>query len=243
MRPRVLTSLSKRLWRLRRNPVVVRRRGALFLLHPRNWIDNRLLAGAPFEDQQIRLARQCIQDRGIDLVIDAGANIGLYSVLLGLLPAVKNGIAFEPVRRNHAQLMSNLFLNGLTQKVEARCLGLAAQPLKTMIHIDPGSTGVSRLDLDTTDRQKSAFKETEMIDLVRFDDVCTFQNRKVFLKIDVEGGAAGVLQGMQRFLKLNDVVIQVELSAGERENAERLLTDLSFKKIRQIEDDSIFSRS
>lgn len=237
-----LTSLTKRLARKWPAAILVRRRGARFLVHPQNWIDNRIVAGAPFEHRQIEAAKAEIAARNIDLVIDIGANIGLYTVLLGLLPQVKTVLAFEPVRRNFAQLMGNVFVNGLSNKVDAYRFALGAEPGSVTMHIDPTSTGVSRVDLSTTHRQSAAFAETETVDLCRFDDVCTLKGRRAFVKVDVEGAAVGVLEGMHAFLRDNDVVVQVELSETERDGVLRVLTDAGLRKLRMIEADAMFAK-
>ena len=85
---RAVTSLKKRAWRLRRAPVSVTRLGASWRLYPRDWLDNRMLAGAPFEDEQIGRCRALIARNDMDLFCDIGANIGLYTVLIGLDPGV-----------------------------------------------------------------------------------------------------------------------------------------------------------
>lgn len=242
MRNPVLSAV-KRVARYWPAPVVARRRGARFLLNPRNWIDNRLLAGAPFEDAQIENARALIRSRRIDLVVDIGANIGLYTVGLGLKPQVRNVIAFEPVRRNFAQLMGNVFLNGLSGRVDAHRLALGAGAGKATIHIDPTSTGVSRLDLETAERDTGAFIEHEEIEIARFDDVCDVEGRRAFVKIDVEGGAVGVLTGMSRFMSRNDPVFQIEVSPAEESGVERLMRGLGFKEILRIDRDAIFVKA
>jgi FkbM family methyltransferase len=238
-----LTSLLKRSARIWPSAVLARRRGARFLLHPQNWIDNRIFVGAPFEVEQISAAKHVIETRGIDLVVDIGANIGLYTVLLGVMPQVANVISFEPVRRNFAQLMGNIFVNGLSAKVDAHRLALAEKAGSAVIHIDPRSTGVSRLDLSTAERAPDAFAETEEITITVFDEVCALKGRKAFVKIDVEGGAVGVLSGMRNFLAGNDVVLQVELSDAERAGVLELLAAAGFTLQRQIEQDAIFSRA
>lgn len=48
------SSILKRLWKLRKTPLVARRHGVLLLLSPRDFIDNRLLGYATFEDEQIK---------------------------------------------------------------------------------------------------------------------------------------------------------------------------------------------
>lgn len=221
---------------------MARRRGARFLLHPKNWIDNRLLAGAPFEDEQIAAARALIREHGIDLVIDIGVNIGLYSVLLGQMPEITSVLAFEPVRRNCAQLMGNVFVNGLANKVEAHRLALAAHDAETVIFVDPSSTGVSRLDLSAAHRDHADFSHQETVRVARFDDVCGFENRRAFVKIDVEGGAVDVLVGMEKFLASNTAVIQVETSDNEEDGVFKFLLAKGFANVRRIGADCYFVR-
>lgn len=240
--PRILTSLSKRLTRLRRFPVLVRRRSAVFLLDPSNWVDNRIIAAAPFEEEQITAAANVIASRQLDLVIDIGANFGLYTILLGRLPQVREVIAFEPVRRNYAQLLGNVFANRLESKVEAHRLGLAKSEAGATIHVDPRSTGVSRLNLATAERDASVFTEQESIRLARFDKVCPLSGRRAFVKIDVEGEADGVLDGMAHFLQANEAVLQIELSGAEDQPVRERLTRAGYKEIARYGADVIFAR-
>lgn len=235
-----LTSVAKRVARLRRTPVVARRRGAQFLLDPGNWIDNRMLAGAPYEDGQIAAAREVIIRDSLDLFIDIGANIGLYTVLLGLETSITSVVAFEPVARNHAQLMANLFLNGLTGKVEVHRIGLGASSSEVMIHIDPKSTGLSRVDLATAGRAREVFTESEIIRVEPFDRMCQMTGRRAYAKIDVEGHALAVLQGMSAFLQNNVAVLQVELQSSESEAVVAYLGQRGFRLDRQIEGDGMF---
>lgn len=223
--------------------MVVRRRGADFLLDPQNWIDNRLIAHAPYEAAQLENAKRLIEKHDITTVVDVGANFGLYTVLLGKLDRVRSVVAFEPVRRNFAQLMANIFLNHLSAKVDAHRLGAWSGTDTAAIHIDPKSTGVSRLDLSTTHRDASAFQTTETIDLVALDSLLQMENERVFLKMDIEGAAHHALQGMTQFLARNEVFIQVELVGPEEEEGRALLSALGYREIARIENDHIFART
>lgn len=237
-----IRSFAKRLARHWPSAVLSRRRGARFILHPQNWLDNRLLVGAPFEGAQIAAAKAVIAERNIDLVIDVGANIGLYTVLLGAMPQVRSVICFEPVRRNFAQLMGNVFVNNLCEKVDAHRLALGAKNGAAVIHIDPRSTGVSRLELDTAARHQEAFSRQEWIETAVFDDLFRYAGRRAFVKIDVEGGAAAALHGMRNFLSSNDVVLQVELTNTERKDATAILDNAGYSISREIDGDVIFTR-
>ena len=237
-----LKRLAKQVIRLWPEPVLARRRGARFILHPRNWIDNRLLAGVPFEDEQISAAQALIREQHIDLVIDIGANIGLYSILLGRMPEIKNVIAFEPVRRNYAQILGNVFLNGLADKVEVHRTALGSSADETVIFVDPTSTGVSRLDLADAHRDKAKFSDQESVAVARFDDVCDLNDRRAFVKIDVEGRAVDVLEGMATFLERNTVVIQVETSDNEEDGVLKFLSGKGFSIVSRIAADCYFLR-
>src|SRR6056297_772566 len=118
-------SLAKRLARLGTSPVLRRRREATFLLDRNNWIDNRLIARAPFEEAQLAHARQRLTEERIDGIIDIGANFGLYSILLARLPGISAVEAFEPVRRNYNQLCGNIFANRLDAVITPHRLALS----------------------------------------------------------------------------------------------------------------------
>ena len=183
-----------------------------------------------------------IREHDIDLVIDIGANIGLYSILLGQMREISNVMSFEPVRQNFAQLMGNVFVNGLAGKVEPYRLALGVRAGETVIFIDPKSTGVSRLDLADAHRAHAKYLDQEPVRVARFDDICAFKERRAFVKIDVEGGAVGVLEGMATFLTRNTVVVQVETSDNEVDGVFKFLSAKGFSNIRRIAADCYFLR-
>lgn len=238
---RLRASISKRFARLLSFPALVKRHGATFLLDPRDWIDNRLIARAPFEDAQIARSVELIDTRRLDAFLDIGANFGLYTVILGRLPQIKEVHAFEPVRRNFAQLMGNVFANELSAKVSAYRLALGPDPGSATIHIDPRSHGVSRIDLADAGRDLRAFAQTENIDIARLDDVLALSGRRCYVKIDVEGFASRVLVGMEHFLANNTVVLQVEMLASEKHDVLAHFARLGFRHLGDIEGDSYFA--
>lgn len=211
-----LQSLRKRLTRLRSFPVLGRHEGANFVLDPQNWTDNRILARVPYERAQFDHARQEIAERDLDLVIDIGANFGLYAIVLGLEPSVREVIAFEPVKRNYNQLLANVFANRLDGKVTAHRVALSDKNISGQtIHIDPNSTNLARFDVSTADRPADVFRESETISVARFDDILPLDGRRAFVKIDVEGEAERCLAGMENFFAKNKGVVQIEVSDCE----------------------------
>jgi FkbM family methyltransferase len=213
---KIYWSIKKRLHRLLRPRYqLVSRQGMRLLLDNRNWIDTRLLIGQPYEEEQIASCARLIRNNDIEIFLDVGANIGLYSVMINHLASPSETHAFEPVRRNFHQLCGNLFVNELSYRVTPHCLALSDEKGEATIHVDPTSTGVSRLSLEDGGRASEVFTEQETIELARLDDLFHWQGRRLFIKIDVEGHELPALRGMQRILRDNLVILQVEAFAGE----------------------------
>ncbi len=221
---------------------VVNRRGCRLLLDNTNWIDMRLLIGQPFENEQIETCIELIEKNRIDTFIDVGANIGFYSILIAMKSSVRKVIAFEPVARNYNQLCGNIFINGLNSRISPVKKALSADAKSTTIHIDPRSTGVSRISLDGIERDSTVFTNEESIDCIRLDDTFTSVAQRVFIKIDVEGHEMEALQGMRRVLQENSVFPQVESLSSERtEELVEFFTDLNYEFLGMIDSDCRFS--
>jgi FkbM family methyltransferase len=236
-----LSSIIRRITRRRRFPLLLRRRGANFVLDPRNWIDSLLARAEPFENELIARAANIMAAERRDIFIDVGANLGLYTVLLGKSPSVKRVIAFEPVRRNFNQLMANVFVNRLDQKVDAFRLALGDTTQDAIIHIDPTSTGASYIDNSDGAPAKN-FSIQEVISVVPADTIISLERERLFIKIDAEGHASAALRGMQKLLANNDAVLQIEVFPKEREAVTDILDGLGYQLVESFGVDCHFRR-
>jgi FkbM family methyltransferase len=81
------------------------------------------------------------------VVLDVGANTGLYSVIGGLTNPQARSFAFEPHPANHARLLRNLELNGLSY-VEAlpQAVGRECGPLRFSIPADGSVSMIASAD-------------------------------------------------------------------------------------------------
>ncbi|MBM3643891.1 MAG: FkbM family methyltransferase [Alphaproteobacteria bacterium] len=147
------------------------------------------------------------------IVVDAGANQGLYSVFAG--KRVGSGgrvIAFEPSRRDCEMLRSNVAHNSLGN-VEVIPTALGDTMGNGILHIADGEhagqntfgvfawegtqeRSVENVPVTTLD------SEVERLDLRRLD----------FLKIDVEGAEVALLRGARRSLERFKPTILVEVN-------------------------------
>jgi FkbM family methyltransferase len=236
-------SLRRRLVRQRRFPVVTTFRGAKFILDPRNWADCEIALNEPYEDEQLAFASAAIQHGNLDTLIDVGANFGLYTVLLGKLATVKRVFAFEPVRRNYAQLLGNVFANRIEDKVDAYRLALGDRKAQSIIHVDPHSTAIARFVPSLEGRDSSHFTQSEEVSVSPLDDIVLIEGARIFMKIDVEGHALAALRGMPGLLTRNEIVLQVELFDEERQETVEFLRSVGYTPAEAFGRDQYFRRS
>lgn len=241
--PHIYLSAVKRLLKLRKRPLEVSRLGAKWSLHPRDWIDNRILAGAPFEYDQLNYAFELIRQHRVDLFCDCGANIGVYSILLGQHASqVSEVIAFEPAPSTFARLQKNVALNGLGDKIKCMQVALSDSEGVATLQFTKSSTGLATLEAGQAEKGRRNFEDSVQVARRRFDDLFHFQGRSIFFKIDVEGHALAVLEGMQTCLSENNCVLQVEV-ADDEADVRAFLTKLGYTFLRSIKEDFYFAKA
>jgi len=189
---------------------VYKRLGAYWLLNKCTSMDEAFIKFKPYEEGMIEYASDAIKLRDIDCVYDIGANIGYYSVMLGLMSTVKSVWSFEPLPALHLQVGSNVLINGLVDKWHGFKCALGNRAGTEDIYFHPYWLGTSSLQQGWVGRSK----ESLSVSVEVFDEIISANGERCFLKIDVEGSEVSVLAGMQRFLRANDVFMQIE-AAGE----------------------------
>ena len=132
-----------------------------------------------------------------DVVYDIGANMGLFSIMLGhRVGASGLVIAFEPQSQVFEHLQSNIRLNGLAN-VRAFRSALGADRETAFVSIAKESV-LSRLRT----AEDSAAGPREAVDVVVGDEFVKAEDLPVprLVKIDVEGAEYGVIRGLSRTL-------------------------------------------
>jgi len=123
-----------------------------------------------------------------DVVFDVGANVGIYSVFLGLEVESGKVISFEPHPEAYKQLARNVEMNRLDGVVDTMNMALADQSGELGL-INRAPTGHQIIDSESADTVIKARKGANIIG-----------NKQVpkpdVLKIDVEGAEREVLEGL-----------------------------------------------
>ena len=160
-----------------------------------------------------------------DLFIDAGANLGYFSVTIGNLLKSEHQkgkiLAFEPCASTFKILKENIDANNLQQIVELFPIGLGSESETKTLHLS------SLNELNTFCQPhfpESSTEEVKIKALDSFYEYFTQEYKKCIMKIDVEGFEKQLLQGADKFLSdIRTQHIIVECFSGLDEIKEILL--------------------
>ena len=145
-------------------------------------------------------------------IIDVGANVGYYSVILGkLLTKDSKLLAFEPNPESFEVLQTNIILNNLAESIQPLCfaLGEVEDSFDLIIPIDSGSSAASRMNLHP-EESSTVCKVVQL----KLDDFLlkNYPNRKIdLIKVDVEGGEFGFIKGALTTISNHKPVLFLEL--------------------------------
>ena len=189
--------------------------GRPWLLVLDNYIDACIYLRGSFEKELLKGFAAHAQRGGCEAFIDVGANIGVYSVHFAQQPAIKRVYAFEPDPRNHAQLMAEMLLNNVEQKIEAFNCALSDDNGDATLYLGcRAEDGLRQQNNGTSSLSFNALRHdvasARVVRKAKLDDLLDFAGRKIAIKIDVEGHEQSVLRGMTRTLLENECVVMVE---------------------------------
>jgi FkbM family methyltransferase len=147
--------------------------------------------------------------------IDVGANIGYFTLLMAKrVGAQGKVIAFEPLAENFKLLKENIELNGHTNIVAENLALMSRTERIELRSATPGAiTWVASVKID----QNSAV-ESQSVEAVTLDEYV--KNKGIakvdFLKIDVEGAEASVLEGAANVLNRDKPILLIEMHELDR---------------------------
>jgi len=136
-----------------------------------------------------------------DVVLDIGANIGYYALILSKLVGIKGRVhCFEPDKKNYGYLekatwsSGNIFINN-------QAAGPKTETLKIYTS--------KNLNVDHRTYKPDDYDQEIEIEAVSMDDYITKKDpaeggRVDFIKMDIQGFEMQAIQGMQKILKKNN---------------------------------------
>ena len=156
-----------------------------------------LLMHGVFGEYETELVKEIVKPGAV--VIDVGANIGYFTLLFSHLAGEGGKVyAFEPDPKNHELLLKNLDVNkvGNTTAVKK---ALSNKTGKTKLFLDQLNLGDMSMAAGNIDNP-AGFLEVETITLDEY--LAGEQEKRVdFIKIDVQGAEALVIEGAEKTIK------------------------------------------
>lgn len=142
-----------------------------------------------------------------DLFVDIGANVGSYTVL-GAAHVAASTIAVEPVPNTFKNLLQNIWLNQIQEKVKPLNIALGSTVGKVYF-----SSQLDTMNHVVVDKEETAIE----VEIRTLDEILAEQS-PALLKIDVEGFETEVLKGAAATLQKESVkAIIIELNGlGKR---------------------------
>jgi FkbM family methyltransferase len=195
--------------------------------------------------------------RSLPVIIDAGANIGLFTLYMKTKYPAAHILAFEPLPQIFDLYRRNLALHNIPpQDISAHCVALGSDPEPsrplTYFPNAPGNSTFVPGEKELLRKALPAEHYQRMIDrssagatqvdvpverLSRFlDDGYPHLERIDFLKVDVESWELAVLRGVQdrHWKMVRNVAVEVSELSGLRGEIEALLRGKGFKVEREL---------
>lgn len=160
-----------------------------------------------------------------DLVIDIGANIGIFTIYSSLLSSHARIYAYEPFKIHFSRLLENVKLNNL-QNVKAFNLAVCGSKGKRELNISNISSGMHSFFFRGSGKKVS-------VECTTLENI--FDSNKIercdFLKLDCEGSEYEILYNTPEriFKKINKIVLEWDHLDNEKMNVNSLKNFLEKK--------------
>ena len=97
----------------------------------RESLERKIYFEKKYEEERLIYLIQKIKTHQLNIFIDVGANIGLYSLRVAKnIPNINQVISFEPLLETFNKLKKNIIKNNLEKKIDIYNYGLSAQSKK-----------------------------------------------------------------------------------------------------------------
>ena len=165
-----------------------------------------------YEDEELSCLHRVILAEGIGVLIDVGANFGLYSCYA--LSKGLRAIAFEPLRRNLSYLYRNVFENGWQELCEIWPVAVTSKPGLQVLY--DGGRGPAASLISGWSGMSPKFSSVVPTTSLDVALGSRFSGARLFVKIDVEGAELQVLRGASELLNSSPPPVwQIEICLSE----------------------------
>lgn len=180
-----------------------------------------------YEDMRRNKAPDLVGDR---LVLDIGANVGMWAFRMAKLYPECHFIAYEPYPVNAKHFEIGLKENGITN-VDLVRYAVTPDGRDITLHMDPTNSG-SASEMNNA----SAMFPSQKVRSVSLNNVCEPHASIDAMKVDIEGGEFTLFDGFKHWDKLKKLFIEVHphvagVTEQEKEHAIKSLVSMLRDKL------------
>ena len=198
--------------------------------HFARWLDRH--PANRYQQEALELTLQhCV---GRDLVVDIGANIGLFATRFSTL--FRSVVCFEPVTAVHDCLRLN---TQHAENITIHKTGLGDHPGTAMISVPAASANCGQYSM--VDFVEDTEATSEIVPVQRLDD---FDLRPDLIKMDVQGYEPWVLQGATQTLINCSPVLMLEVEGKTvRGQIQAVLAPMGYSPVAAVRHDQIWIKT
>jgi FkbM family methyltransferase len=162
-----------------------------------------------YDEDTFELARHYV--RPGSTVLDVGASLGFWTMMLARRTDAALVVAFEPLAGNRAVIERNVASNGLGDRVRVEPYGLGEEATELTAVAEAGGVGNAGV-LGADAPEHADLPERVTMQLRPLDAMAPLEAPCSFVKIDVEGFELPALRGAERFVATHRPTILGEFS-------------------------------
>lgn len=213
------------------NPSIIKTKYGIYTAHSKG----RLNLTYDYENNTLIAFAKTAELLEVSHFFDIGANIGCYSVYLSAIEGIKKILAFEPAPVSFKELNKNIVIQPEKEKISSFEIALSDSKKQESFLIISDTSGVNRID------GGSVQGEHIEVNCEPLDALIKFKNKKIAIKIDVEGHEFQVIAGMKELIKNNHCLIQVEcLEEDLALRLKKIMLAHGYILVFELRDDYIF---
>ena len=215
-------------------------------LNLKSTIDRYIYLNGFYDRDKINFFENEINLHNYDYFLDIGSNIGFYSLYLASKYKNLNILAFEPIYENYCQIEKskelnnfkkiNIYKYALSNKKDEITMWATNLNKKGGFSVYDEKDYHNEIEVNNYNTDK-IYKRTLVSEV--FDDNFKIENKKIFIKIDVERHEFQCLNGMLSLLRdsNNKVFIQIEIIDKYKDLVLDFLEKMHFRVVNIIKAD------
>ena len=228
---RLIPSLGIRISKLfNKNRGYYNIKNIIFYLDFLDPVDRQIILNKEYEQDAVNFLEDEMRKNFFSNFLDIGANSGYYSFYFAKKFSNLKIQAFEPNLDAHNKFLKTVLKNSFKNvKISNFGLSNVNNKVKMITWFKHGIAKTNSIILDKSHDMKNSkiFEANLRIG----DEIINMSNKKIVLKIDVEGHELSVLDGLKVLLNKNKSLILIEIADEKFEKVNKYLSEKNFRII------------